>query len=148
MNTVEEVKNKLILYLKLNKLETSGIFPPILLNELLLNKNFSGCKVKQGFISMNNEGHCWHLWIENGEDIIDINQDIARSMNDDFKHVKFDLSTEPPLSGNYDKDDTNVSHWELYNEDKRKFWKEQPMKYQNFRGKVLHKLFKNNQKYD
>ncbi len=33
-------------------------------------------------------------------------------------------------------------------DDERKFWKEQPMKYQNFRGKVLHKLFKNNQKYD
>jgi hypothetical protein len=138
----EELKNKLILHLRVNKLDNTGIFPPILLYELLINKQFVNCRLKQGFISMNNEGHCWHLWIENGEEEeeIDINQDIARHLNDYFKLINFDLTTEPPKK--YDKDETNVCQWELYNEDKNKFWKEQPMKYRNFRAKVLNKIFK------
>ena len=138
---IEELKNKLILHLRVNKLDNTGIFPPILFHELLINKNFPNCKLTQGFISMNGQGHCWHLWIENGDEIIDINQDIARHLNEQFKLVKFDLTTETPEK--FDKDETNVCQWELYNEDKKKFWKEEPMKYRNFRGKVLHKLFKN-----
>ena len=90
---------------------------------------------------MSGQGHCWHLWIENGDEVIDINQDIARHLNDYFKLVKFDLTTETPE--NFDKDETNVCQWELYNEDKKKFWKEQSMNSRNFRGKVIHKLFKN-----
>ncbi len=46
------------------------------------------------------------------------------------------------MTEKYDKDETNVCQWELYNEEKKKFWKEQSMKSRNFRGKVIHKLFK------
>jgi len=138
---IEELKQKLILHMRVNKLDNTGIFPPILLHELLINKKFSNCKLKQGFISMNGQGHhCWHLWIENEEEIIDINQDIACHLNEYFKSIKFDLTTETPEK--YDKDETNVCQWELYNEDKKNFWKEQPMKYRNFRAKVLNKIFK------
>jgi len=137
---IDELKNKLILHLRVNKLDNTGIYPPILLHELLIYKNFTNCKLKQGFISMNGQNHCWHLWIENGDEVIDINQDIARHLNDYFKLIKFDLTTETPEK--YDKDETNVCQWELYNEEKKKFWKEQSMKSRNFRGKVIHKLFK------
>ena len=138
---MEELKRKLTLHLRLVKLDNSGIYPPILLCELLKHKGFSNCKLKQGFISLANEGHCWHLWIENGDQVIDINHEIACHLNEYFRKLKFDLSTEKPEK--YDKDDTSVELWELYNEDKRKFWKEQPMKVQNFRSKMFNKIFKN-----
>lgn len=138
---MDEIKNKLILHLRLNKLDNSGIFPPIILNELLIHKGFTDCKLKQGFISLNNEGHCWHIWNENNENkVIDINQEIACRLNEYFRNVEFNLSTDVPEK--FDKNDDYVAQWELYNNDKKKFWKEQPMKIRDFRSKIF-KVFKN-----
>lgn len=137
---MEEIKNKLILHLRLNKVDNAGIIPPILLHELLVHKKFK-CELQQGFISMSNQGHCWHLWIKTeDETVMDINHDIACHINEYFKAVEFDLTPIAPEK--YDKDDTQVSQWELYNEDKKKFWKEQPMNMKNFRAKMF-RTFKN-----
>lgn len=140
---IQEISKKMILHLRLSKLDNTGIFPPIMLCELLNHKGFTKYKLKQGFISLANEGHCWHLWIENDDDgdIIDINHDIACHLNEYFRNLHFDLTSDIPEK--FDKDETNVQLWELYNEDKKKFWKEQPMKIKNFRAKIFNKIFKN-----
>jgi hypothetical protein len=134
MNIVE-IKSKLFLLLRLNKLDNTGILPPILLHELLIHKGFTDCELKQGFISPEGGGYCWHLWIEKGDDIIDINTDIACHIDENFKNLKFDFTYEIPET--YDKDDTCVELWEHYNTDKKQFWKKQTMKVKNFRAKIF-----------
>ena len=135
---MEEIAKKFILHMRLSKLDNTGILPPILLCELLIHIGFTNCKLKQGFISISGEGHCWHVWIENNGTVIDINQDIACHLNEYFRNITFDLTTETPEK--FDKDDTHVHLWELYNENKTTYWKEQPMNIKNFRSKIFNKI--------
>lgn len=138
---MDEIKKKFTLHLKLNKLTSTGILPPILLHEILVHKGFKNYKLKQGFMSAGPE-HCWHIWIAgDDDDVIDINHDLVFEKHEIFKHIKCDLSTEVPEK--FDKNDEFVHMWELYNEDKKKFWKEQPMNVKNFRSKMFNKIFKN-----
>jgi hypothetical protein len=137
---MDEIKKKFTLHLKLNKLTNSGILPPILLYEVLVHKGFKKCELKQGFMSAGSD-HCWHIWIVNQNEVIDINHDLVFEKHENFKHISFDLTTEIPEK--FEKNDEFVHMWELYNEDKKKFWKEQPMNVKNFRAKMFNKIFKN-----
>ena len=136
---MEDIKKKFILRICLNKLERTGVIPPLLLSEVLHKKGFTNYKLKQGYISQNNEGYCWHAWIENDETkhIVDVNYDIVCRNNEEFKNLNFDLSSDIPEGKTFDKNDEYVSMWEEYNSDKKKFWKSQPMKVQNFRAKIF-----------
>jgi hypothetical protein len=47
------------------------------------------------------------------------------------------VTTEPP---NYDKDPAIIEMYELYLKDPGEFWKKQPKKFRDLRGKVFHQL--------
>jgi hypothetical protein len=130
-----------LLRLKLNKLHDSGIFTVALLSELL-NKQGGVTHLVQGYCMVAGDT-CWHVWIEDDEgNVTDILRKIAISRDQNFEMCAFRLFTEPPAH-DYDKNQSQLDLWDVYNDNPANFWKSAPKKFTDFRSKC-HRLISKN----
>ena len=127
---MELIQKKLALKIRLNKIENCGIAAPILLNELLAKKGYK-TKVVQGVASIGAE-RAWHVWVSCDGTQMDIAPIIVDPNYKNDGSVSLSESDSCEMS-----DQQVVSQWELYQKDSKQFWKEIPMKVQNFRASLL-----------
>lgn len=133
-----EIQKKLALRIRLNKIENCGIAAPILLNEILAKKGFK-TKVVQGFASLGSET-IWHVWVECEGVQLDIAQVLTKLHDPDYNSDGVSLS-ETYEEGCPKENQQVTAQWELYQKDSKQFWRETPMKVQNFRAKMLKIIF-------
>lgn len=140
---MEVIQRRLALKFRLHKIENSGIFGPILLDELLKHKKMSSTLV-EGYLKIHTPDSldpeiCWHIWIKDtNETIYDINHVLAIMKEPAFSNCKFLYETEIEKAPE-DSDQTKElkEHWEFYKKDKHEFWKCSPMKIRNLRAKIF-----------
>ena len=140
---MEEIQRRLALKFRLNKIENSGIFGPILLNELF-NHTKVRSKIVEGYLKIHTPGSldpeiCWHIWVVgNDETVYDINHVLAIMKEPAFENCEFCYETVIENKPE-DSDETKElkEHWKLYEEDKTEFWKLTPMKIKNLRAKMF-----------
>ena len=131
---MEDIQKRLALKIKLNKIENCGIAAPILLNELLAKKGYT-TKVVQGFASLGPET-IWHVWVECEGKQLDIAQVISKLYDPNHNSDGITLS-ETYEDGSPKENQQVTAQWELYQQDSKQFWRETPMKVQNFRASLL-----------
>lgn len=116
---------KLALRISLNKLENTGIFPNILLSEVL-NK-----KLIQGYILVDNE-FSWHVWVEDEMDVV-----LHLS---GFADHKVQYTTFKPIK--FEKNDEQVNLYETYVKSPKDYWKLQPKNFKEFKKRYVNKFLK------
>ena len=141
---MEEIQRRLALKFRLNKIENSGIYGPILLNELFHYKyKNTYSKLVAGYLKIYTPDSldpeiCWHLWVDVDDNVFDINQVLAIMKDNAFENCEFYYETE--LNNKPEESDETQElkeHWELYEKDKSEFWKTTPMKIRNLRAKMF-----------
>ena len=139
---LSNTQRRLALQFRLNKIQSSGIYGPILLNELLIHK-YKDCKpeIKEGFLKIITSDKekpeiCWHLWVESGSNKFDINILMAENNDEEFKACDFEYLED---DGDIKPPEDLYDQWKLYQKDKKEFWKKSPMKLKNFRSKLFKK---------
>jgi hypothetical protein len=137
---MEKLQHRLVLKFRVNKIQNSGVYGPILLNELFHHMD-KDCKshIREGYLSITTTNKekpefCWHLWVENEGVKYDINREMAERNDEEFKVCEFDYmdSVEDDI-----KPKELYEQWKLYQEDKKEFWKQSPQKIKNFRTKMF-----------
>jgi len=141
---MEQIQQRLALKFRLNKIDNSGIYGPILLNELFKHKDpKTTSKIVEGYLKIHTPKSldpevCWHLWVDVGGTIYDINQVMATMKEPEFSICTFCHETDPE---NPPKDTDEIielkNQWELYSTDMKEFWKTTPMKIKNLRAKMF-----------
>ena len=127
-----QIQKRLALKMRLNKIENCGIAAPILLNELLAKQGFT-TKVVQGYVSLGSDT-IWHIWVKCN----DTDLDIAPVLVDpDYQGGGGIMLSETYEEGCPQENQQVTYQWELYQKDSKQFWKETPMKVQNFRASLL-----------
>jgi hypothetical protein len=147
---MDQIQKRLALKFRLNKIDNAGIYGPILLNELYAHtdKNCS-TELVQGYLQITSPGGvetCWHVWVRDTttQKIYDINEMLAMMNDPNFRFCKF-CHLEELGPGDQEKDiniDEEVKgFYEVYKEDKKKFWKTIPsIKIKNLRAKLFREL--------
>ena len=137
---LKNIQNRLVLKFRVNKVQTSGIYGPILLNELFHHHD-KDCKseIKEGYLKIVTTDKekpeiCWHLWVENDGNKYDINRVMAERNDEEFRACEFDYLDSIDEDT---KPQELYEQWKLYQEDKKEFWKKSPMKLKNFRSKLF-----------
>ena len=140
---MEEIQRRLALKFRLNKIENSGIFGPILLNELFKHRKMTSALV-EGYLKIHTPDSldpeiCWHVWVKDeNENVYDINQVLAVMKEPAFDNCDFCYETELENKPEESPETKELKeHWELYEKDKSEFWKITPMKIRNLRAKMF-----------
>ena len=140
---MEEIQRRLALKFRLNKIENSGIFGPILLHELFKHKKMNSTLV-EGHLKIHSPDNlepeiCWHAWVKDDNDnIYDINQVLAVMKDPAFNNCEFCYETETENGPEESPEAKELKeHFELYKKDKTEFWKLTPMKIRNLRAKMF-----------
>jgi hypothetical protein len=126
-----EIQKRLALKMRLNKIDGFGITGPILLCDALYKQKFSS-RLVQGYCTVNGDS-CWHLWVQIGDDKYDIGYTMACLDDHEFTKCQFVLSEDEPVQ--YQKDQTVIDSWNLYQKDPHAYWKKAPKKIQDFRAR-------------
>ena len=130
--------DRLVLKFRVNKIQVPGIYGPIILCELL-NHTYktNEYKIIEGYLKIQTTEKsevCWHLWVEKDGEKFDINKLMAERNDDEFKACEFEYLDSVDESV---KPEDIYKEWELYQKDKKEFWKKSPMKLKNFRSKIF-----------
>jgi len=67
--------------------------------------------------------------------VLDIGHILACMQDPEFSKCAFKLSMIEPAE--YQKEQSVIDSWELYQENPKDFWKKTPMKVQDFRAKMM-----------
>lgn len=116
------------LRVKLHKFETQAVFIQAILSEIL-NKSGKKTTMVKGYCTSHGQS-CFHIWLEDdsGEII-----DITKFLFPQFQNILLSKEEIP----NAMKDQFTVDLFELYNSDKKDFWKKAPKKLLDFRSKCF-----------
>ena len=126
-----DVKNKLVLRLKLNKLTNCGLLGPIILHDALIKKG-RDVKLVQGWCGVDDKWG-WHVWVTDKDDtILDVQADLT---NWDIRNVQYTTLGEPDGAVKYDD---IIAQWNDYKTNPKKFWNETDRKLKDFRAKFVH----------
>ena len=126
---MDELLRQFLIRLRLNKQTDCGILAPLTFHEL------SGGTLVQGWLYVG-DSVCWHLWVQDADG--KIYDPLADLVKVQMERYQFRWVTEEPLK--YDKDQMSVDALALYKEDAANFWKLQPKKFRDLRGKVFAQL--------
>ena len=134
-----ETVNRLVLKFRVNKIQVPGIYGPIILCEFLNHlQKTNAYSIKEGYLKIETNDKpevCWHLWVENEEgEKFDINKLLAERNDEEFSVCDFEYMDSVDESV---KPEDIYKEWELYQKDKKEFWKKSPMKLKNFRSKLF-----------
>ena len=144
---MEQLQKRLALKFRLNKIDNAGIYGPILLNELYAHTD-KDCSTElvQGYLQITSPGGgvetCWHVWVQDSETkkIYDINEMLAMMNDPNFRLCQF-CHLEELGSDDANIDEEVKEFYEVYKEDKKKFWKTIPnVKIKNLRAKFFREL--------
>lgn len=126
---MDELLRKFLIRLRLNKQTDCCILAPLTFHEL------SGGTLVQGWLYVG-DSVCWHLWVQDADGTI--YDPLAELSRERIGKYQFRwVTSEPP---EYDKDPSIIEMYELYLKDPANFWKKQPKKFRDLRGKVFHQL--------
>lgn len=116
------------LRVKLHKLHHNAVFIQALLSEIL-NKSGKKTFLVKGYCTVNSDS-CFHIWIE---DDMGATIDVTRHIFPEFNVTDFKLSKDKIKGAQ--EDQFTVDLFELYEKDKREFWKKASIQFLNFRSK-------------
>lgn len=131
-----DLTNRYALRVKLNKFEHQAVFIQALLCELLNKSGVTGATLVQGCCTVYGDS-CYHVWVEDGQGV---SYDVSKKLFKEFDIPEFVLSKEQIKDAH--KDQLTVDLFELYESDKKEFWKKCPQKFLNFRLKCHSQLSK------
>jgi hypothetical protein len=122
------------LKVKLNKLEHDSVFIQALLCELM---NQDGATLVEGTCTVYGDS-CHHVWIEDKGGLV---TDVVRKLFKEFDVP--DFTTTKELVKGAHKDQLTVDLFELYQKDKKEFWKKASKTFLDFRSKCHAQFSKN-----
>ena len=122
---------RLALKLRLNKIDDCGISASLLLHESIKNST-----LVQGYFTIQGET-CWHVVVSHEDTILDMGYQLACLQDPEFLKCPVSFSRDEPES--YKKNDDIIKQWDLYQSDRRAYWKQTSKKVREFRSKLLSK---------
>ena len=120
--------DRLLLRLRLHKLDHHVVESTVLLHELLL-----GSKLKSGYILINGKDCCWHTWVEKDGQRYDFGFELACKQDENFKnaHIGYLDSKPPDMQVHEDRE-----LMDRFNGKTADFWKTAPKQFRDFRTNI------------
>lgn len=126
-----DIKNRLVLRLKLNKLVDCGLLGPIILHDAMVKKGHAA-KLVQGWSGVGDKWG-WHVWVtDKDNNILDVQADLT---DWDQRRVQYTTLGEPE---GVEKNNDLIREWDDYNKNPKKFWGDTDRRLKDFRAKFVH----------